>query len=156
MQEHQITMEENIWEQVTEFDTDEFVIIDHTNLSETSIFPPDNHQDLPLTTPEAEENSSDDIQEVPRRGDDQRWREWFKMTNSGIIRVAYKVRFYAGCLAKLWPVAAAAGLLVVMVFYRKVNPWRRRRIGPEYNKDHWMLLSREKDQVRLILAIEMK
>lgn len=152
-------MEENIWEHVTEwdhvtqFDKDEFVIIDHSNSSETSIFPPDNHQDLPLTAPEAEEDSSDDIQEVPRPGHDQRWwRECFKMINSGIIRVAYKVRFYAVCVAKLWPVAAA-GLLVVIVFYRKVTPWRRRR---QRNEDQWMLLSREKDQVRLVLPISLK
>ncbi|KAK1374120.1 hypothetical protein POM88_030313 [Heracleum sosnowskyi] len=144
-------MEENIWEHVTEwdhvtqFDKDEFVIIDNTRLSEESIFPPNNHQDLPLTTPQAEEDSSDDIQEVPRRGDDQRWRECLKMMNSGIIRVAYKVRFYAVCVAKLWPVAAA-GLLVI-VLYRKVRPWRRRRRRkPEDSKDQWMLLSREKDQ----------
>ncbi|WOG88203.1 hypothetical protein DCAR_0207437 [Daucus carota subsp. sativus] len=144
-------MEENIWEEVTErdhllqFDTDEFVIIDNTSSSEASIFPPDNHQDLPLTTPdysESEEDISHKIHQVPQGGgDDGRWKECLKIINSGIFRVAYKFRFLAVYVAKLWPLAAAG--LVVIVLYRKMKKWGRR---PEKYEDHWRLLSREKDQ----------
>lgn len=160
MQQKPSTMEENIWEQVTEwdhvtqFDTDEFVIIDNTSLSEASIFPPDNHQDLPVTASEysEEEDGSDESQEMSCGGGDQKWKVCFKMINSGIFRVVYKVRFYAVCLAKFWPVAAAG--ILVFVFYRKVNkPWRRRQ---EKYKDQWMILSKEKDQVRLVLTISLE
>lgn len=133
-------------------DGDTVVIRD--TFTHSSIFPPINHEGLPVIPqpqPPTGECGGKGEEEVGKK-----LRERLGVLRSGIVRLAHRVGNYAVCRVGLWSIAAATsgtvavGLVLVSLCLR-MQRWRRRRqrLPRRENMDNLMLLIKEKDKVRL-------
>ncbi|KAG8366392.1 hypothetical protein BUALT_Bualt17G0074900 [Buddleja alternifolia] len=136
--EHQVSEELNEWEQIqSPFST----------INESSVFPPTNHEDLPVTTPQDNNQhlqQSGPVNSIsPSNGgdDSNKWiRLHLRAFLSRILRIGRGIRKYVTCKDGFWKFTwSACGVAAVVLLW-----WQRRMI--ERSKESLMLLIREKDQ----------
>ncbi|KAK3027386.1 hypothetical protein RJ639_040184 [Escallonia herrerae] len=129
------------------------LVTTHENLfNDCSIFPPSNHEGLPISPQDNQQQQAQPPPQPPPPpvgvGNEElrRWRERLAVLGSGIIRVAYTVRCYMMCKVGFWCIAPATTIVVALVWLCvRPRPRWRRRVQAE-DKDRLMLLIREKDQ----------
>ncbi|KAK4403056.1 hypothetical protein Sango_1046300 [Sesamum angolense] len=141
MENDQVSEELADWEHVqSPFSTvTANLIVDHENpvtikddfYSETSVFPPGNHEDLPVTPPQ---------------DDDQR------LQNQNRKYVTCKV----GVWLLAWTAGGVAAMVLVSILQRQVLIWWRRRMQRgSSSKESLMLVIREKDKKIDQLLLQM-
>ncbi|GFQ02041.1 hypothetical protein PHJA_002348000 [Phtheirospermum japonicum] len=127
--------------------------------SPLSVFPPGNHENLPVTNPldnndqHFQEQEPTDLLSPSTNGDGVwRWqRPRLEVLQNGIFRFAGNIKKYATCKIGLvsfaWSAFGVAGLVMVYFLHRRVLIWWQRRMHTESSKDSLMInLIREKDK----------
>ncbi|GJU32460.1 hypothetical protein Tco_1176049 [Tanacetum coccineum] len=146
-------MEDNEWEAIsgsstTHSDEDDVVLV-------PSVFPPSDHEDLPVTTPPPPSSSSssgvDETDIVPHEqeetGTDGKILSRLGDFRSGVFRVLYGIHGKVG----VWSFAAVVSVLVVGVFGIRWQRWKT-RIRNQAN-DRMMLLINQKDEVAVNFVV---
>ncbi|KAL1551088.1 hypothetical protein AAHA92_18974 [Salvia divinorum] len=129
-----------------------------------SVFPPGNHEDLPVT------NQGDERQQLQRQGQGQGQgpihtppppagggdgvRRWMRLhmgaLQTGIFQILGRLRNCATCRVGLWFFACMAGgvaaALLLLFWRRRVLMWWRRRLQLDSSKKSLMAVIDEKDK----------
>ncbi|KAI3467299.1 hypothetical protein Pfo_023962 [Paulownia fortunei] len=167
MENQHVSEELSDWEQIQSpfstitaeliSDNDNAVVIKDNFFSESSVFPPGNHEDLPISNPQDNDQHLQEPEPIhflsPSDGGDgvRRWKRLhLGVVQTGIFRFAGRVRKYVSCKVGFWSFAwTAGGVAAVMMVYflhRRVLIWWRRRMQLESTKESLMTLIREKDK----------
>ncbi|KAL2539604.1 Uncharacterized protein Adt_00582 [Abeliophyllum distichum] len=126
-------------------------------LTKDSIFPPNDHEDLPVSTPRDNEQvhvllfrggCDDDDDDDDRKGGVERpesnvkksKRLYLGVLNSGLYRIRNFDFFKVG----LWSVCGVAAVVLVSWLHRRVMKWRKSMMME--HKEYLLLLIKQKDQ----------
>ncbi|KAL0363904.1 UNVERIFIED_CONTAM: hypothetical protein Sangu_0488000 [Sesamum angustifolium] len=177
MENDQVSEELDDWEHVqSPFSTvSANLIVDHENpvtikddfYSETSVFPPGNHEDLPVSPPQDDDQRLQEPEPVNLHPPLDGIRKWKRLhlgvIQTGIFHVADKVRKYVTCKVGVWLLAWTAGgvaaMVLVSILQRRVLIWWRRRMQRgsirSSSKESLILVIREKDKKIDQLLLQM-
>ncbi|KAK6133871.1 hypothetical protein DH2020_032384 [Rehmannia glutinosa] len=158
MENQHVSEELSDWEQIhspfstitSELINDENPIVVKDNFfSEPSVFPPVNHENLPVTI-NPQDNDHQHLQEDDDGGVGRWKRPCLGVLKIRIFEFAESVRKYVTCKVGLWSFAwtasGVAGLVMVYFLHRRVLIWWQRRMQIESGKESLMNLIREKDK----------
>nr|GEY15703.1 hypothetical protein [Tanacetum cinerariifolium] len=145
-------MEDNEWEAIsgsstTHSDEDDVVLV-------PSVFPPSDHEDLPVTPPPQLSSSSssgvDETDIVPREqeetGTDGKILSRLGDFRSGVFRVLYGIRGKVG----VWSYAAVVSVLVVGVFGIRWQRWKT-RVRNQANNRMMLLINQKDEKIKQLL-----
>ncbi|XP_042047810.1 uncharacterized protein LOC121793843 [Salvia splendens] len=156
MENRDVSEELDDWQQVDEEGNSSAVKDDF--FTRSSVFPPGNHEDLPIT------NQGDERQQLqpqepiylpptPAAGGDG-VRRWMRLhvgaLQTGFFHILGRLRNCATCRAGLWSFACMAGgvaaVLLLSFWRRRVLMWWRRRLQLDSSKKSLMAVIDEKDK----------
>lgn len=147
------------------------VINDSFLSTDCAVFPPINHEDLPIIPPNKDQliegqpqlhpscssasspSDGDYKGEGEEAKDENKAGSWIRtrleIFSSGIEKIASRMANRAVCRAGIWLFASATtgmgAMVLAVVLYRRAKRWQR-QVQSE-NKQHLILLIKEKDQV---------
>ncbi|PIN05274.1 hypothetical protein CDL12_22193 [Handroanthus impetiginosus] len=157
--DHHLSEEQVDWEQIQSpfsaitaqmiDENDNQIVVKDDFFSESAVFPPGNHEDLPTGNPQEnhEERQERDSNHLSIR----RW----KRLNLGVLRIGIfdfvrKFRKYVtlkvGVWSCAWTAVGVATVVLVSLLHRRVLIWWQRRVQLESSKESLMVLIREKDK----------
>ncbi|XP_059648811.1 uncharacterized protein LOC132294827 [Cornus florida] len=152
------------WPQTTNWvnNTDTLVITDDYLHHHSSVFPPSDHEGLPITPQHSPSSSLPSLSSscsssssvsgeghglipVSVTGEiGRRLKLQLGLLSSGIHRIVYAIRSYGVFRGGFLTVTGVAAAMVVSLLYVKVQRWRRRVL--QENQDRLVLLVKEKDE----------
>ncbi|KAL8518634.1 hypothetical protein ACS0TY_009837 [Phlomoides rotata] len=132
---------------------DDSPVIKDDFYSESPVFPPGNHEDLPISNPEGDRQNLQEPEQNHTPGDDgvRRWKILrMGVVQTGIFRIVGRCRNYVNCGVGFWSFAwiagGAAATVLVLFLRRRVLVWWQRRMQLGKGKESLMNLIREKDE----------
>lgn len=168
MENKHVSEELSDWEQIhSPFSTITAKLIDENDnssvikddfFSESSVFPPGNHEDLLISIPEdnhqhLQEQEPIHLLSSSAGGDGvRRWKRLhLGVMQSGIFQIVCGFRNYVTCKVGFWSFACTAGgvaaVVLVSFLHRRVLIWWQRRMKLQSSKESLMTIIREKDKV---------
>lgn len=119
--------------------------------SKSPVFPPGNHEDLPIGNPEGDHQNLQEPEQnhTPRDDGVRRWIILHMgVVQTGILRIVGRCKNYVNWGVGFWSLAGGAAATVLVLFLRRrVLIWWQRRMQLDRGKESLMNLIREKDEV---------